>query len=369
MFAENTGSSYNSCTYGSGLNGIGSSNQVAYFSGTGTLSSATNFYDNGSTVGLGGVSSGFGTHTQLTVNTNATAVNSAVTQLNSGTSNPTYIPLVVEGASSQTADLLDIDSNAGTPLAGFNSTGNLYFSGSSNNTITGASNENLTLQSQGAGQLLLNSAGSSLALQVGGTTEATVSSAGNFNLLNGSYQLGGSTTLSSAALTFTASTDSITGPSGSSITLDTTGSGILYLGNTNAPNIYLGNGNSTTTVAGQLSQSYSSPSASTADTIGFTNSNSAAGVAIQGISLTPANTTPSSGTNTLNVLNFVAGSGTNATAITNGVNFASSTGYSNFINAPNFVVGSNGVITLGTVGTTEGELTLNSSHSGGSFQY
>ena len=364
---QNTGSSYNSCTYGSGLNGIGSSNQVAYFSGTGTLSSATNFYDNGSTVGLGGVSSGFGTHTQLTVNTNATAVNSAVTQLNSGTSNPTYIPLVVEGASSQTADLLDIDSNAGTPLAGFNSTGNLYFSGSSNNTITGASNENLTLQSQGAGQLLLNSAGSSLALQVGGTTEATVSSAGNFNLLNGSYQLGGSTTLSSAALTFTASTDSITGPSGSSITLDTTGSGILYLGNTNAPNIYLGNGNSTTTVAGQLSQSYSSPSASTADTIGFTNSNSAAGVAIQGISLTPANTTPSSGTNTLNVLNFVAGSGTNATAITNGVNFASSTGYSNFINAPNFVVGSNGVITLGTVGTTEGELTLNSSHSGGSF--
>jgi hypothetical protein len=364
---QNTGSGYNSCDYASGLNGTGNPDQVAYFSNTSAISSGTNFYDNGSTVGLGGISSGFGTHTQLTVNTNATAINNAATQLNSGTSNPTYIPLVVEGASSQSADLLDIDSNAGTPLAGFNSTGNLYFSGSSANTITGANNENLTLQSLGAGQLLLNSAGSSLALQVGGTTEASLSSAGNFNLPNGSYQLGGSTTLSSTALTFTASTDSITGPSGSSITLDTTGSGNLSLGNTNAPNIYLGNGNSTTTVAGKLSQSYSSPSAGTADTFNFTNSNSAAGVAIQGISLTPANTTPSSGTNTLNILNFVAGSGVNATAITNGINFASSTGYSNFINAPNFAVGSNGTITLGTVGTTEGQITFSSSHSGGSI--
>ena len=365
---QNTGSSYNSCTYSSGVNGTGNQNQVAYFTGSGTVSSGSNFYDNSSTVGIGGISSGFGSHTQLTVNTNATAVNNAVTQLNSGTSNPTYIPLVVEGASSQTGDLLDIDNNLGNVLTGFNSSGNLYFGGSSANTITGASNESLTLQSQGTGQLLLNSAGSSLALQVGGVTEATVSSLGNLNLLNGSYQLGGSTTLSSSALTFTASTDSITGPSGSSITLDTTGSSTLNLGNANATSISLGNSNSTTTLAGKLSQTYSSSSANTADTINLTNSNSSgAGVAIQGIGLTPTNSTPTSGTNTLNILNFAIGSGTAASAVTNGINFASATGYTNFINSPNFVVGSNGVITLGTIGTTGGQITLNSSHTGGSF--
>ncbi len=365
---QNTGSSYNSCTYSSGVSGTGSQYQVAYFTGTGGVSSGPNFYDNGSTVGIGGISSGFGSHTQLTVNTNATAVNNAVTQLNSGTSNPTYIPLVVEGASSQTADLLDIDNNLGNALAGFNSSGNLYFNGSTANTITGANNESLTLQSQGTGQLLLNSVGSSLALQVGSATEATVSSLGNLNLLNGSYQLGGSTTLSSSALTFTASTDSITGPSGSSITLDTTGSATLNLGNTNATSISLGNSSSNTTLAGKLSQTYSSSSANTADTINLTNSNSsAAGVAIQGISLTPTNNTPTSGTNTLNILNFAAGSGTSASAVTNGLNFTSATGYTNFINSPNFVVGSNGVIALGTIGTTGGQITFNSSHAGGLF--
>ncbi|MHB1865152.1 MAG: hypothetical protein ACYCPS_03245 [Candidatus Saccharimonadales bacterium] len=186
------------------------------------------------------------------------------------------------------------------------------------------------------------------------------------NDINGATITGGAlsgSTLSSTGLTFSGSTDSITGPTNSPITIDTTGSAALDLGNANATTITLGNASSATTLAGTFTESYSSSTASTINGLTVTNSNTGAGVTIQGYSLTPTNTaTPSSGTNTLNLFNFAAGAALGTGDITNGINFASATGYTNFINSStNFKVNSGGNISLnlGTAGTSSNYVCMN----------
>lgn len=102
-------------------------------------------------------------------------------------------------------------------------------------------------------------------------------------------------------------------------------------------NLILSNG------TGGISQTFSNNAASSAQTISIANTNTGAGVTIQGLNLTPTNTAAaSSGTNTLNVINFAAGGALGGTDTTNGLNFASSTGYTNFINTPTYDLSSLG---------------------------
>ena len=102
-----------------------------------------------------------------------------------------------------------------------------------------------------------------------------------------------------------------------------------------------------TVTANQISQNYSSASASNGQTLAFTNTNTSGSVAIQGINITPTNS--AAGTNTLNLLNFAAGTGGTGTDTTNGISFASSTGYTNFLNTPTTDIDSSGDITSGFI--------------------
>ena len=98
--------------------------------------------------------------------------------------------------------------------------------------------------------------------------------------------------------------------------------------------------------SGVLSQTFSSGTGgSSGQVLGISNTNTAAGVSVQGSTFTPTNTaTPSSGSNTINLVNFAAGSSSGSN-ITNGINFASVTGYTNFINSPNFKLNASGDLT------------------------
>jgi hypothetical protein len=94
--------------------------------------------------------------------------------------------------------------------------------------------------------------------------------------------------------------------------------------------------------------------AGNAQNLNLINNNTAAGATTQGTVITPTNaTTPSSGFNTLNGINFATGTlvGSN---VTNGINFASTAGYSTFINSPSFKLTNlgavSGVTTLATTG-------------------
>ncbi|HEX3082640.1 MAG TPA: hypothetical protein VHQ86_05345, partial [Candidatus Saccharimonadia bacterium] len=193
--------------------------------------------------------------------------------------------------------------------------------------------------------------GNLLDLQKAGASEFSVDYNGNLTQAGGTSTtdtINGQTISSAASFTgtVTAATSVLTP------LLDTASAGVLAVGTNNATAINL---NQSTTVAsgknltlagGQYSQTYNSSAAGNGQTLSFTNSNTAgAGVVVQGIDLTPTNNTPASGTNTLNGVNFEAGSGAGANAITNGVNFASATGYTNFINTPSFVLSSSGAVT------------------------
>jgi len=121
--------------------------------------------------------------------------------------------------------------------------------------------------------------------------------------------------------------------------------------------------NGTTTVAagknlimpsgtGVFQQTFANNVASNAQTLAFTNNNTGAGVTMQGIDLTPTNTsTATSGTNTLNVIGFEAGGALGGTDVTNGINFASAIGYTNFLKTPTAVLSSAGAFT-GVTGLT-----------------
>lgn len=106
---------------------------------------------------------------------------------------------------------------------------------------------------------------------------------------------------------------------------------------------------------GQIQQTFTTSTAVDASAISYAITNSGAGITSSGLVLTPTNSTnPSGGTNTLNVINFPAGTGGNdADNTTNGINFASATGYKNFLNSPSITISSAGAITGATgVSTT-----------------
>ncbi len=119
---------------------------------------------------------------------------------------------------------------------------------------------------------------------------------------------------------------------------------------------------------GSFQQTYSNSSAGNAQTLSLTSTTSGAGATIGGLSITPVNNTnPSSGTNTLNVINFAAGTnGNDADNTTNGINFASATGYKNFLNSPSLVISSAGAITGATgVSSTTGTFSSAIAANGG----
>src|SRR5581483_3929338 len=228
------------------------------------------------------------------------------------------------------------------------------------NGITTTNNGALTVS-----QLLTGNGGATIG---GGAIALTGNAASSFTTSSGALTLQGfAGTTVSTPNTGTASTNSsavtiqsgnATGTTSNSgnLTIDSgtaTGTtGTVSIGTANASAVTLGHSGITTTNNGALtvsqlltasggitvaanqnftmnsgtgtfSQTFSNSVASSAHSISITNNNTGgAGVAIQGINLTPTNNNPTSGTNTLNVENFAAGSGTSGTAVTNGINFA-----------------------------------------------
>src|SRR5581483_5136489 len=186
------------------------------------------------------------------------------------------------------------------------------------------------------------------------------------------------TSCNGGALSITAG--SATGASGTtrnggSITIDAgtgaTANGTITIGNTNSLGITIGRSGQTVSLpgaetisqlltanggvtiaggqnlvlqsgAGQIQQTFTTSSAQDASAYSFTSTNSGAGTSVGGLVFTPVNNTnPSSGVNTVNVLQFAAGTnGNDADNNTNGINFASATGYKNFINTPTAVLNS-----------------------------
>jgi len=108
--------------------------------------------------------------------------------------------------------------------------------------------------------------------------------------------------------------------------------------------------------SGNIIQTFSSNVADSAQQYSITNSNSAAaGVAVQGVNITPINSTPTSGINTVNGLSFESstGSAPGASVVTNGISFNASTNttYTNFIFTPSAVLSATGAWT-GLTGVT-----------------
>lgn len=234
------------------------------------------------------------------------------------------------------SDLLDgLDSSAFVQLSGGNlniGTGTVT-SGAVNgvtigSTIQPSSASALTVKSNGANALNLDT-GAGAAINIGGTNATSI-------------VLGNAT--SNPAISF----------SGSG-TFGTTTGAVSLNGSTT-----IVSGKNLTVTNGTISHTYSTASASTASTLAVTNSNSGAGVTVQGIGITPTNTTsPSSGTNTLNLINFAAGGALSGGDTTNAINFASSTGYTNFINSPSLVVTSSGAISGVTTLATSSTINSN----------
>jgi hypothetical protein len=197
------------------------------------------------------------------------------------------------------------------------------------NTIKPTSAGALTLQSNGANPLSIDVGGAST-INIGTAGVATTISVGN-GTSNPNISFSGSGTFGT-----------------------TTGAVSLN------GNVTVASGKTLTLTSGGFSQTFTASTASNAQTIALTNNNTGAGVAINGVNLTPTNTsTPSSGVNSLNVINFAAGGALGGSDTTNGINFASSTGYSNFINSPSFVLSSSGAISGVTTLSTSSTINSN----------
>jgi len=210
------------------------------------------------------------------------------------------------------------------------------------------------------------------ALSITGNAASTWStSAGNLTLQAGS----GTVSLGTSTILTAGGALSVTSGGATTLTLDTGGAAQLNIGTGSANAVSISKTGVTTTVNGNLTvaanqnfvmtagsgtftQTYSVASAGNAQSIGVTNTNSGAGVTVQGINLTPTNTTAaSSGTNLINVVNFAAGGALLGSDNTNGINFASATGYTNFLKTPTAVLtsggGLSGLTALASAGTIQ----------------
>ncbi len=201
---------------------------------------------------------------------------------------------------------------------------------------------------------------------------------GIFKTSTGAVTIGpGTTTLSGTAINLTGTSPVIDLTSATTLSINTTtnrpvtfGSGLVTTnGALTATGLITANGGLTvaggqnlvlSSGAGQLQQTFTTAGAVDASAITYALTNSGAGVTSSGLVLTPTNNTvPSSGVNTLNVINFPAGTGGNAAdRTTNGLNFASATGYKNFLNSPSIVINSSGAITGATGVASSGTITF-----------
>lgn len=146
----------------------------------------------------------------------------------------------------------------------------------------------------------------------------------------------------SAGLTLSTGALSLTGTSGS---IALTGFGTTAITSTTTSGDILGVTDTSLTAASSNLANFT-----------FKNNNTGAGIAVSGITVTEqAAGTPSSGTNTSNLLNLSAAAG----GTVNGINISSATGFTNFIKTPSAVLDSSGnlsgVVTL-TATTLAGTL-------------
>ncbi len=131
-----------------------------------------------------------------------------------------------------------------------------------------------------------------------------------------------------------------------------TGSGAVSLNG--ATTVAAGDDLTLASGAGSIVQNFASAVADSAQSIAATNTNAGAGVTVQGVDITPTNTSsnPSSGTNIVNGEAFEAAGGTlSSSVVTNGIAFNSATGYTNFIDTPTAILNSSGAWT-GLTGVT-----------------
>ena len=230
--------------------------------------------------------------------------------------------------------------------------------------------------------------------------------------VSGNITLSGSinsNTLTSTSLVFAGSSPSIyAATTNTGISLNANGTGAISIGNSSTGDIYLGGGTtsgtrcfvsnstgnftcsgtgtfsslSTTSVTSITSTATSGDIFSVIDTslsgagsnlgnFTFKNNNTGAGVSINGITVTEqAAATPSSGTNTSNLINLVA----TANGTVNGINILSATGFTNFFKTPSVVIDSTGNLSgVGTFSAGAGSLTSvaatgNINSSSGSLQ-
>lgn len=271
------------------------------------------------------------------------------------------------------SDLLDgLDSSALVQLSpGSQQTGNINISG----TITSGAINGLTLVQATDGFTLAGGTTSrTLTVQgaditVGSTIQPT--SAGALAVRSNGANALNLDTGGAAAINIGVSGTSVNainvGNATSNPNISFTGSGTF--GTTSGAvslngDVTVASGKTLTITSGSVTHTFSSNTASSGYAFNLTNSNTGAGVAINGFTITPANTaTPSAGTNTLNGLNFAAGGALGGGDATNGINFASATGYTNFINSPSFVLNSSGAISGVTTISTSGTINSNTFNS------
>ena len=289
----------------------------------------------------------------LTVNaTNSTAANTANFNQSQGGADAVDVNVTNTAGTNTNGLLVNVNGSGGTTPHGVNVT---QAAGTVTNGVTVSGTITNALNFVGASFTKLINSTNLNVTNTGNITGGTyngltvTSSTGTLTVVNGkTLTVNKTLTLDgtdSTTMTFPAATDTI---AGLGATQTFTGAKTFNAGLT------VGNNSSLTISSGtgQFVQTYSNSAASNAQALAFSNTNTGAGVAINGVDITPTNTsTASSGTNTLNIVQFEAGGALGGTDTSNGINFASATGYTNFIKTPTANLSSAGALT-GLTGLT-----------------
>ena len=186
------------CPSGVQSSGSLTNNQVAYIS-SGNLVTGTNFYDDGTHVGINvgssASSSSFGANDSFMVNAAASPDTSAAIQLNSGSSSK--VAVVIQGNGTPTADLLDIEANSMTSyLDQFTDNGSLKLDGAGSSlTLQGGVSSGdivAAASSVSAGLTIQGSAGIGSGVN-GGAVNINGGTSGGGLGVNGAINIGTST--------------------------------------------------------------------------------------------------------------------------------------------------------------------------------